>query len=290
MKFPPCKNASFCALYANPHRSDFQSMYSSSFPPPSFKPPSYFLSFVSMCYFLRNSVRSATIKTNQDLLPATPWTNILYDDFWGTLLTHSGSHKSFRPLCTLTFRLNYALHGLRPFGYHLLNVALHGLVTATFTAFSRPLLGGGPWSLLAGLLFAAHPVHTEAVAGVVGRADVGAALFFLLSLLCYARHCGLRARRCRGPGGSAARRWTWMAGSLWCAAASMLWKEQGVTVLAVLAVYDLFVFHRLTFRQALLLPFGKVKLGKRRGGFGCTAAFLKLARAETAGVTRRLRF
>lgn len=73
----------------------------------------------------------------------------------------------------------------------------------------------------------------------------------------------------------------------------MLWKEQGVTVLAVLAVYDLFVFHRLTFRQALLLPFRKVKPGKGgRGGdpvapplFQLTASFLKLARAETAGVT-----
>uniref|UniRef100_A0A3Q1IZB9 dolichyl-phosphate-mannose--protein mannosyltransferase n=1 Tax=Anabas testudineus TaxID=64144 RepID=A0A3Q1IZB9_ANATE len=189
---------------------------------------------------------SRAIKTNQDLHPETPWTNILYDDFWGTLLTHSGSHKSFRPLCTLSFRLNYTLHGLRPWGYHLLNVVLHGLVTALFTAFSRPLLGGGLWSLLAGLLFASHPVHTEAVAGVVGRADVGAALFFLLSLQCYARHCGLLAR-C----------WGWMLGSLWCAAASMLWKEQGVTVLAVSAVYDLFVFQRLRFRQFLSPLFQK---------------------------------
>uniref|UniRef100_A0A3P8S9J8 dolichyl-phosphate-mannose--protein mannosyltransferase n=1 Tax=Amphiprion percula TaxID=161767 RepID=A0A3P8S9J8_AMPPE len=190
---------------------------------------------------------SRAIKTNQDLLPETPWTNILYDDFWGTLLTHSGSHKSFRPLCTLSFRLNYTLHALRPWGYHLLNVLLHGLVTALVTAFSRPMLGGGLWSLLAGLLFASHPVHTEAVAGVVGRADVGAALFFLLSLLCYVRHCGLRRDSC----------WGWMLGSLWCAAASMLWKEQGVTVLAVSAAYDLFVFQRLRFRQALLLLLGK---------------------------------
>uniref|UniRef100_A0A3Q1D0K1 dolichyl-phosphate-mannose--protein mannosyltransferase n=1 Tax=Amphiprion ocellaris TaxID=80972 RepID=A0A3Q1D0K1_AMPOC len=209
---------------------------------------------------------SRAIKTNQDLLPETPWTNILYDDFWGTLLTHSGSHKSFRPLCTLSFRLNYTLHALRPWGYHLLNVLLHGLVTALVTAFSRPMLGGGLWSLLAGLLFASHPVHTEAVAGVVGRADVGAALFFLLSLLCYVRHCGLRrdsygafqVRRCGGgDGGSATRCWGWMLGSLWCAAASMLWKEQGVTVLAVSAAYDLFVFQRLRFRQALLLLLGK---------------------------------
>ncbi|XP_063761538.1 protein O-mannosyl-transferase TMTC2 [Eleginops maclovinus] len=202
---------------------------------------------------------SRAIKTNQDLLPETPWTNVLYDDFWGTVLTHSGSHKSYRPLCTLSFRLNYTLHALRPWGYHLLNVVLHGLVTALFTAFSRQLLGAGLWSLLAGLLFASHPVHTEAVAGVVGRADVGAALFFLLSLLCYVRHCRLRrdiqSRRCGGSSWC----WGWMLASLWCAAASMLWKEQGVTVLAVSAVYDLFVFQRLRFRQALLLLLGKKK-------------------------------
>ncbi|XP_033989143.1 protein O-mannosyl-transferase TMTC2a isoform X1 [Trematomus bernacchii] len=200
---------------------------------------------------------SRAIKTNQDLLPDTPWTNVLYDDFWGTLLTHSGSHKSYRPLCTLSFRLNYALHALRPWGFHLLNVVLHGLVTALFTAFSRQLLGGGLWSLLAGLLFASHPVHTEAVSGVVGRADVGAALFFLLSLLCYVRHCGLRRDFQSRCGGSWC--WGWMLGSLGCAAASMLWKEQGVTVLAVSAVYDLFVFQRLRFRQALLLLLGKKK-------------------------------
>uniref|UniRef100_A0A3P9JBX1 dolichyl-phosphate-mannose--protein mannosyltransferase n=1 Tax=Oryzias latipes TaxID=8090 RepID=A0A3P9JBX1_ORYLA len=206
---------------------------------------------------------SRAIKTNQDLLSETPWTNILYDDFWGTQLTHSGSHKSFRPLCTLSFRLNYTLHSLRPFGYHLLNVVLHGLVTALVTAFSRTLLGGGLWCLLAGLLFASHPVHTEAVAGVVGRADVGAALFFLLSLFCYARHCKLRGglagvfQSLDCGGSSAARCWGWMLCSLCCAAASMLWKEQGVTVLAVSAVYDLFIFQRLQFGPAVLLLLGK---------------------------------
>ncbi|XP_056132530.1 protein O-mannosyl-transferase TMTC2-like [Lampris incognitus] len=211
---------------------------------------------------------SRAIKTNQDLLPETPWANILYDDFWGTLLTHSGSHKSFRPLCTLSFRLNYALHGLHPWGFHLVNMVLHGAVTALFTSLCCPLLGGGLWSLLAGLLFASHPVHTEAVAGVVGRADVGAGLFYLLSLFCYARHCGLRKDPRRnfqadqtmqeiGGRGLAARCWVWMLASLWCAAASMLWKEQGVMVLAVSAVYDLFVFHRLRLRQALPLLLGK---------------------------------
>ncbi|XP_007252475.3 protein O-mannosyl-transferase TMTC2 [Astyanax mexicanus] len=193
---------------------------------------------------------SRAIKTNPDLLPETPWTNILFNDFWGTLLTHSGSHKSFRPLCTLSFRLNYALGGLEPWGYHLVNVALHCCVTVLFTLFCCPLVGGGRWSLLAGLLFASHPIHTEAVAGLVGRADVGAALCFLLSLLCYSRHCKVR------PGHSYFFGWTaqaWLAASLAAAAAAMLWKEQGVTVLAVSAVYDICVVHRMRLRQVLLL-------------------------------------
>lgn len=190
---------------------------------------------------------SRAIKTNQDLLPETPWTNIFYDDFWGTLLTHSGSHKSYRPLCTLSFRFNYALGGLDPSGYHLVNIVLHGAVTALFTSLSRLLLGGGVWSLLAGLLFAAHPIHTEAVAGVVGRADEGAALFYLVSLLCYMRYCKLRghAGHLLAIG--------WFVGSLVFAACSMLWKELGVTVLAVSALYDVCVFHRLTARQIIAL-------------------------------------
>uniref|UniRef100_A0A4W4HJF4 DUF1736 domain-containing protein n=1 Tax=Electrophorus electricus TaxID=8005 RepID=A0A4W4HJF4_ELEEL len=205
------------------------------------------------------------IKTNQDLLPETPWMNILYNDFWGTLLTHSGSHKSFRPLCTLSFRFNYALGGLEPWGYHLLNVGLHCCVTSLFTTLCRPLFGTGPWSLLAGLLFASHPVHTEAVAGLVGRADVGAGLCFLLSLLCYTRHCRLR------PGAGRSHRakwraWAWLAGSLVAAAAAMLWKEQGVTVLAVSAVYDVCVVHRMRLQQVLLLFFkvsGKLPFSMR---------------------------
>lgn len=136
---------------------------------------------------------------------------------------------------------------MEPWGYHLVNVAFHGAVTVLFTVLARLLLGGGLWSLLAGLLFASHPVHTEAVAGVVGRADEGAALFFLLSLLCYIHHCRLRE-----PDG-ALRLTGWLLSSLGCAACSMLWKELGVTVLAVSALYDVCVFHRLKLRQIVTL-------------------------------------
>ncbi|XP_039218898.1 protein O-mannosyl-transferase TMTC2 isoform X1 [Crotalus tigris] len=184
---------------------------------------------------------SRAIKTNQDLLPETPWTQLFYNDFWGTLLTHSGSHKSYRPLCTLSFRINYAIGGMDPWSYHFVNVLLHAAVTGLFTNFSRVLFGDGHWTLLAGLLFASHPIHTEAVAGIVGRADIGACLFFLLSLVCYIKHCCTR-NYSEGT-------WGWILGAGLCATCSMLWKEQGVTVLAVSAVYDVFVFHRLKMHQ-----------------------------------------
>ncbi|XP_033019017.1 protein O-mannosyl-transferase TMTC2 [Lacerta agilis] len=186
---------------------------------------------------------SRAIKTNQDLLPETPWTQIFYNDFWGTLLTHSGSHKSYRPLCTLSFRINHAIGGMDPWSYHLVNVLLHAAVTGLFTNFSRILFGDGYWTLLAGLLFASHPIHTEAVAGIVGRADIGACLFFLLSLVCYTKHCCTR-NYSEGT-------WGWILGAGLCATCSMLWKEQGVTVLAVSAVYDVFVFHRLKMHQII---------------------------------------
>lgn len=104
------------------------------------------------------------IKENADLRPETPLHNLLSNDFWGKPMGSNRSHKSYRPLCTLTFRMNYAVHGLNPFGYHAINVILHCMVCLLYTfmcdvvAFKSSVL-----AVLAGLLFSTHPVHTEAV-------------------------------------------------------------------------------------------------------------------------------
>ncbi|RWS17971.1 transmembrane and TPR repeat-containing protein 2-like protein [Dinothrombium tinctorium] len=172
------------------------------------------------------------IKTNQDLHPSTSWTALFFNDFWGTPLTHSGSHKSYRPLCVLSFRLNYLIHGLNPAGYHLVNVLLHTIVSVLFTKFASHLFNGRKRAaVISGLLFATHPIHSEAVAGIVGRADCGAALFFLLSLMSYIKFCRKREKQ---PPDSAS---THLYLSLLFAALSMLTKEYGVTVLAVSGVY-----------------------------------------------------
>ena len=70
-----------------------------------------------------------TVVRNADVRGATPLLDIFAHDFWGLAISSVASHKSYRPLTTLTYRLNHSVHGLDPLGYHAVNVLLHGLVT-----------------------------------------------------------------------------------------------------------------------------------------------------------------
>ena len=105
----------------------------------------------------------AAIRTNSDLRANSSWHNLLWDDFWGMDISDPDSHKSYRPLCVATFRLNYLWHGLAPMGYHVVNVGLHAVVCYLYVQLCV-LIFKNVWpALLTGLLFAAHPIHTEAV-------------------------------------------------------------------------------------------------------------------------------
>ncbi|XP_015513359.1 protein O-mannosyl-transferase TMTC1 [Neodiprion lecontei] len=163
------------------------------------------------------------IVRNKDVLASSSVANILRDDFWGTPMQDPNSHKSYRPLTTLTFRLNYLTAGLTPMWFHATNVALHAAACVLVTKVSLAVASLRPgFAALTGLLFAAHPIHTEAVTGIVGRADVLACIFFLLSFLAY-------------HGQQTAHVWS----SVGLGALSMLAKETGVTVLVLNLLYDL---------------------------------------------------
>lgn len=125
------------------------------------------------------------VEGNPDLRPTTPIFQLFLNDFWGTPIDMERSHKSYRPLTVLTYRLNYALHELEPFGYHLGNVLLHGMTTVLAFLVGMYTLPSLRCSFLAGLLFAVHPIHTEAVCHTVGRADVLCMLFIFLAYLMY---------------------------------------------------------------------------------------------------------
>nr|XP_006817999.1 PREDICTED: transmembrane and TPR repeat-containing protein 1-like [Saccoglossus kowalevskii] len=128
------------------------------------------------------------IRDNEDIRPGSPIRDVFLNDFWGKRMSDNTSHKSYRPLCVLTFRMNYYLSGLDPYSYHIVNVVLHTLVSVLFLHLCHTIvfLDIKP-AFVAALLFATHPVHTEAVTGIVGRADVLACLLFILSFLTFLR-------------------------------------------------------------------------------------------------------
>jgi hypothetical protein len=108
----------------------------------------------------------------------------------------------YTPLTRLTFSLNYVLGGLEPWGYHLLNVLLHGGNAGLFYVVARRLLAaavdGGRQerrsdlavcvaAAFAALFFGVHPLRVEPVAWVTGRADLLCATFVLLAAGAYLR-------------------------------------------------------------------------------------------------------
>lgn len=102
--------------------------------------------------------------------------------WWGGAKQRS---DEYRPLTILSFAANFALHKLAPSGYHALNVLLHAGVTAILFLFFNALTRRYWLALVAALFYATHPIHTEPVNNIVGRAELLAALFFFLTVYWY---------------------------------------------------------------------------------------------------------
>lgn len=109
-----------------------------------------------------------------------------------------------RLLPSLTLVADYRLYGAAPAGYHLLNIALHvlavggvfalGLALAATPSLRRRLSPGGGLAIasVAALVFACHPLQTEAVANIIQRATVMAAACAIWAATFYVR-AGCRA-------------------------------------------------------------------------------------------------
>lgn len=101
----------------------------------------------------------------------------------------------YRPVLMASFALDYRFWGLEPFGYHLANLFLHLSNALLIYCLVWLLSKRKTVSFLAALLFAVHPVHTEAVTYISGRGDPLAAFFSLISLLCFIKFTGQEGAR-----------------------------------------------------------------------------------------------
>jgi hypothetical protein len=130
------------------------------------------------------------ILRNEHLHSLAAWREILAGPWWSSGL--------YRPLTSLTFAINWAMGGGSPWPFHLTNVLAHAAASVLVLLLAKRLLPPAA-ALAAALLFAVHPVHVEAVANLVGRAEVLATLFTVAAALLYLEW-GERPTPLRGAG------------------------------------------------------------------------------------------
>ncbi|MFA5199688.1 MAG: tetratricopeptide repeat protein [Candidatus Omnitrophota bacterium] len=105
---------------------------------------------------------------------------------WYFVDSSSGSGEtSYRPVATLTYFIDYAFWKLNPFGYHLTNLLLHIINALLIYFFIHLITKKKRIALLSSLLFALHPVNSEAVNVISFREDLLVLAFFLSSLILY---------------------------------------------------------------------------------------------------------
>lgn len=126
----------------------------------------------------------------------------------------STSGALYRPLTMVTYLLNHRAGG-GPFGFHLVNVLLFACTTGLTFLLAHRLSRSLGIAAGTALVWAVHPIHTEAVASVTGRAEILGALFVLASLLGLASALSANGAARRG----------WFAASLGAFAAALCSKE-----------------------------------------------------------------
>jgi tetratricopeptide (TPR) repeat protein len=138
-------------------------------------------------------------------------------------VTH-GQVEWYRPLTIYSLAVNYAVSGLAPWSYRLVNMALHAANTVLVLAIAGRLGGSAVAVVAAAALFGVHAVHSEAVIPAFGRADLLSAFFVLLA---WSITLGSRA----GP-------WP-VAGAAVLLVAGLLSKENAIALLPVVIASDL---------------------------------------------------
>lgn len=158
--------------------------------------------------------------------------------------------KKFRFIGYLTFSLNYQIHELDLFGYHLINILIHifnSILVWIFVkiTFLTPVLKNKEISkhknsiaLFTALIFLSHPIQTQAVTYVIQRLASLATLFYLSSLVFY-----VKARL------GDSRRIIYFAAAISTFFLGIYTKETVVTLPVVVLLYEAFFFSGNIFKK-----------------------------------------
>ncbi|MGH9423211.1 MAG: hypothetical protein ACRD3J_24765, partial [Thermoanaerobaculia bacterium] len=110
----------------------------------------------------------------------------LWHAFAETYWVPKYSGMMFRPLTSLGFGLEWLVSGGSPMLFHVVSITLYVAVCVAVLSLAKQLFDQTT-AFAGAALFAVHPLHVEAVANVVGQAELGAALLVVLSVTQYLR-------------------------------------------------------------------------------------------------------
>ena len=159
----------------------------------------------------------------------------------GPLRPSIGRPTSGRPLVNLSFALNYAVGGLSPTGYRVVNVVIHCACALLLWAIVRRTLrlayfdnrfnGTAGWlALAAALLWSLHPLQTETVIYATQRTELLMALCYLATLYCSIRYWSAGDHR--------TRRVAWLTLAVLACLAGMASKEVMVSAPLMVLLYE----------------------------------------------------
>lgn len=202
-----------------------------------------------VCFLPAMSASFLNWDDNVNFLENTAYRGLGAEQIRGAFTSALFGH--YIPLTRLTWSLNYALGGMNPWGYHLVNVLLHAGNVACFYFVARRILAAAvnqgsqdarrePDFCVAGavaaLVFGIHPLRVEPVAWITGRADLLCGGFVLVATWAYLRAV---------EGTSRARpRFLLISGA--GLAAALLSKGVALTLPAALLLLDVYPLRRVS--------------------------------------------
>jgi len=108
----------------------------------------------------------------------------LREIFTTTVLSYQGVSRApnyYRPLMNFGYLLCYHIFGPRAYGFHLVNLLLHGFVVILLFAVTKRMFRNSTLAFVAAALFALHPIHTESVDWIAAVTDLELTFFVLLT-------------------------------------------------------------------------------------------------------------
>ena len=183
-----------------------------------------------------NSFRSGFVFDNRPLILQDPRVHAATTENVKLIFDHTyfwprAEHGLYRPLTTLSYLFNYAILGNadRPAGYHWINLLLHLCNVLLVYVLGLKLSRRMAPSAFAAALWAVHPVLTEAVTNIAGRADLLAGMSVLCGTLFYLKS--------RAAGG--AMRVVWLGSLMGSTLLGMYSKESAIVIAGIIVLCEL---------------------------------------------------